>query len=115
MTESEPLTEGSYVYTDLGIERVHWCEVNGEKELVTPKGYILGSVLDFDTHARLVTNNIAIELCKIKLKEENTKLKKLLKECCYRINWTDKTGHKPTDDRKQKLFNDIDQVLKENE
>jgi hypothetical protein len=48
------------------------------------------------------------------LEEENTNLKKLLKECCYRIDWTAKTGDKLTDDRKQKLFNEIEQVLKEN-
>ena len=26
--------EGQYVYTDNGIEKVHYCFVNGEKELV---------------------------------------------------------------------------------
>lgn len=44
---------------------------------------------------------------------EIVKLKELLKECSYRIDWTDKTGHKPTDDERQKLFDAISQVLGE--
>lgn len=73
-TKDEQLTEGSYVYTDLGIEQVHWCEVNGEKELVTPKGYIHGDVPSVNRHFQLVGENAI-------LIAENTKLKELLKEC----------------------------------
>lgn len=47
------------------------------------------------------------------LKEENTKLKELLRECSYRIDWRIRTGHKPSDEETQKLFDKISQVLGE--
>ena len=59
-------------------------------------------------------NNRDINLCRIAngIRDENFALKELLKECSYRINWRIKTGHEPSDDRKQKLFDEIDQVLR---
>lgn len=80
MTESEQLTEGSYVYTDLGIEQVHWCEVNGEKELVTPKGYILGEVPSVNRHFQLVGENAILII-------EKAQNKELLKKCRSPINY----------------------------
>lgn len=51
--KTEELIEGYLVYTDKGIERVHWCEVNGVKELVSPKGKVYGYVPDYFDFKRL--------------------------------------------------------------
>lgn len=45
--KEEELIEDYLVYTDNGIERVHWCNVNGVKELVSPKGKVYGYVPDY--------------------------------------------------------------------
>ena len=42
---------------------------------------------------------------------QNAQLKELLKKCSYKINWRTKTGNKPSDEEKQKLFDEISQVL----
>lgn len=42
------LIEGKFYYTNKGIEKCHWCNVNGKKELVTPNVKILGQVPDFE-------------------------------------------------------------------
>lgn len=65
------LNEGDFVYTDRGIEQVHWCEVNGEKELVSPEGYILGDVPSFDEYFRLIHENICMALNEKSLTKEN--------------------------------------------
>lgn len=49
----EELIEGYLVYTDNGIEKVHWCNVNGVKELVSPKGKVYGYVPDYFEVKRL--------------------------------------------------------------
>jgi hypothetical protein len=49
----EELIEDYLVYTDEGIERVHWCNVNGVKELVSPKGKVYGYVPDYFEIKRL--------------------------------------------------------------
>lgn len=49
----------------------------------------------------------------LNVSKENQRLKELLKECSYRIDWCTKTGHKQSDDKKQKLFYEIDEVLNE--
>ena len=51
MTKS--LTENTWVYTDKGIENVHWCNVDGVDELVTPKGKVLAPVPSYDEIKRL--------------------------------------------------------------
>lgn len=51
--KTEELIEGYLVYTDNGIERVHWCNVNGVKELVSPKGKVYGYVPDYFEVKRL--------------------------------------------------------------
>ena len=104
MTESEQLTEGSYVYTDLGIEQVHWCEVNGEKELVTPKGYIHGEVPSVNRHFQLVGENAILIAKNTKFKELLKRIGKELSDCptCVEGSW------------KAKLVDEIDQVLQEN-
>ena len=56
------LKEGDFVYTDKGIEQVHWCEVNGEKELVTPKGFMLGDVPSFEENREKEINVIGYEM-----------------------------------------------------
>lgn len=45
--KTEELIENYLVYTDNGIEKVHWCNVNGVKELVSPKGKVYGYVPDY--------------------------------------------------------------------
>lgn len=50
---TEELIEGYLVYTDNGIEKVHWCNVNGVKELVSPKGKVYGYVPDYFEVKRL--------------------------------------------------------------
>jgi len=65
------LNEGDFVYTDKGIEQVHWCEVNGKKELVSPKGYILGDVPSFDEYFRLIHENICMALNEKSFTKEN--------------------------------------------
>lgn len=130
------LKEGHYVYTDLGIERVHWCIVNGEKELVTPKGYILGDVPNYELEVQTVKRNMILTLENAELKntlaktkangkypdrisrlksrvvalsEENTKLKELLKECLYYIGY----DTYEFDEKVHKLLTKINQVLGE--
>ena len=49
----EELVENYLVYTDNGIEKVHWCNVNGVKELVSPKGKVYGYVPDYFENKRL--------------------------------------------------------------
>lgn len=51
--KKEELIEDYLVYTDEGIERVHWCNVNGVKELVSPKGKVYGYVPDYFEVKRL--------------------------------------------------------------
>ena len=51
--KTEELIENYLVYTDNGIERVHWCNVNGVKELVSPKGKVYGYVPDYFEFKRL--------------------------------------------------------------
>lgn len=51
--KTEELIEDYLVYTDNGIERVHWCNVNGVKELVSPKGTVYGYVPDYFEFKRL--------------------------------------------------------------
>ena len=51
--KTEELIEGYLVYTDNGIEKVHWCNVNGVKELVSPKGKVYGYVPDYFEVKRL--------------------------------------------------------------
>lgn len=49
----EELIENYLVYTDNGIEKVHWCNVNGVKELVSPKGKVYGYVPNYFENKRL--------------------------------------------------------------
>lgn len=65
------LNEGDFVYTDKGIEQVHWCEVNGEKQLVSPKGFILGDVPTFIGYEGLVSDNIKLMLENNELEKQN--------------------------------------------
>lgn len=51
--KKEELIENYLVYTDNGIEKVHWCNVNGVKELVSPKGKVYGYVPDYFEVKRL--------------------------------------------------------------
>lgn len=51
--KTEELIENYLVYTDNGIEKVHWCDVNGVKELVSPKGKVYGYVPDYFEVKRL--------------------------------------------------------------
>lgn len=64
------LKEDDYVYTDLGVEKVHYCEVNGEKEMVTPKGFILGDVPDFKKWNWIKLENIRVNMENAKLKQQ---------------------------------------------
>ena len=56
------LEEGQYVYTDNGIEKVHYCFVNGEKELVTPKSFVYSDVPDFIEYKNLTEDVISLPL-----------------------------------------------------
>lgn len=47
------LDEGRYYYTSNGIEKAHYCNVNGCVELVTPKGTVLSPVPDYDHFVEL--------------------------------------------------------------
>lgn len=47
------LDEGRYYYTSNGIEKAHYCNVNGCVELVTPKGEILSPVPSYEELQRL--------------------------------------------------------------
>lgn len=42
------LIEGKFYYTDRGIEKCHYCGVNGVVELVTPKGKVLAPVPSYE-------------------------------------------------------------------
>lgn len=109
------LPNGDYkVGNTFCVETLHWCK-EGDKIQILEEVPSYEKWLKFkNATANIMLQNNALEIISDQLKKENTKLKELLKECCYRIDWTDKTGHKSTDDRRQKLFNDIEQVLKEN-
>lgn len=89
--KTEELIENYLVYTDNGIEKVHWCNVNGVKELVSPKGKVYGYVPDYFEVKRLqeqldiVTeqrNDIHIDkqVLQKQLNEANRIIKKLYKE-----------------------------------
>lgn len=62
--------EGSYVYTENGIEKVHYCQVGCITERVTPKSNIIAPVPSYDHFVELTEKD-----------KENAKLKELLKEC----------------------------------
>ena len=59
MTKS--LTENTWVYTDKGIEKVHWCNVYGVDELVTPKGKVLSPVPSYDEYKQLISKTEQLE------------------------------------------------------
>ena len=65
------LNEGDFVYTDRGIEQVHWCEVNGEKQLVSPIGFILGDVPPHSEYMGLLSDNIEAMLKNNELVKQN--------------------------------------------
>ena len=44
------LIEGNFYYTENGIERCHWCIINGEPELVSPKTQVLAKVATYDEY-----------------------------------------------------------------
>lgn len=65
------LNEGDFVYTDRGIEQVHWCEVNGKKQLVSPKGFIFGDVPPHSEYMGLLSDNIEFMLKNHELEKQN--------------------------------------------
>ena len=80
--KTEELIEDYLVYTDNGIERVHWCNVNGVKELVSPKGKVYGYVPDYFEVKRLQeqldelqneNNNLCNDIVDLNLTIENKK------------------------------------------
>lgn len=77
--KKEELIEGYLVYTDNGVEKVHWCNVNGVKELVSPKGKVYGYVPDYFEVKRLQEQ---LEK-KDKLIEKLKKDKKDCKRCAF--------------------------------
>lgn len=92
------------------LERVpsyeEWQQLKEYERIVTSYNM---KPIDYDIACETV-NKLLDE--KKALKEQNKQLKELLKECCYRIDWRTKTGDKSSDDEKQKLFDEIDQVLR---
>lgn len=70
MTKS--LTENTWLYTDKGIENVHWCNVDGVDELVTPKGKVLAPVPSYDHFSQLVKK---VEKLEQQLAEANELIK----------------------------------------
>ena len=66
MTKS--LTENTWVYTEKGIENVHWCNVDGVDELVTPKGKVLAPVPSYDEYKKLQEQLAEANDCLVKLK-----------------------------------------------
>ena len=70
----QDLIEGAYYYTENGIEKAHYCEVNGVRELVTPKGEVLYPVPSYERFKALYE----IELAAMDLKDEKQQLKVLL-------------------------------------
>lgn len=71
---TKDLIEGAYYYTENGIEKAHYCEVNGVRELVTPKGEVLYPVPNYERFKALYE----IELAALDLKDEKQQLKGLL-------------------------------------
>jgi hypothetical protein len=59
------LEEGQYVYTDNGIEKVHYCFVNGEKELVTPKSFVYANVPNFVEFKNLEEDTVSLPLIRL--------------------------------------------------
>lgn len=82
MQMTKSLTENTWVYTDKGIENVHWCNVNGVDELVTPKGEVLAPVPDYQTWKNVREQwKVAIpqiEKLQEQLKEANEVIKKYM-------------------------------------
>ena len=83
---SKELTENTWVYTENGIENVHWCNVNGVDELVSPKGKVLAPVPSYDEYKELkeerdyfqktmFERNVDINELQEQLKEANEILK----------------------------------------
>lgn len=75
MTKS--LTENTWVYTDKGIENVHWCNVYGVDELVTPKGKVLAPVPSYSEYQALKDN---CEFTHTRLKGTHQKITQLKKK-----------------------------------
>lgn len=75
------LIEGKFYYTDRGIEKCHYCEVNGVVELVTPKGKVLAPVPNYAELQELKSkrDKLAYDLGVADVK--NGELLRLLKEC----------------------------------
>lgn len=73
----QDLIEGAYYYTENGIEKAHYCEVNGVRELVTPKAEVFDPVPSYERFKALYE----IELAALDLKDEKQQLKSLLREC----------------------------------
>ena len=72
--------EGSYVYTENGIEKVHYCQVGCITERVTPKANILAPVPSYEEWEKLnwYAGNGVEENQELKM--ENAHLKELLKD-----------------------------------
>lgn len=78
--------EGSYVYTEKGIEKVHYCQVGCITERVTPKVSIIAPVPSYKEWQKLD------EMCKHWSMQETertmecVKLKELLSKCVLRVD-----------------------------
>lgn len=97
---TEELIEGYLVYTDNGIERVHWCNVNGVKELVSPKGKVYGYIPDYFEVKRL--------------QEQIKQANEIIKESSKRIKFAGVcfTSIPHQFKVKDKLFNQIEDYFK---
>ena len=81
------LKEDDYVYTDLGVEKVHYCEVNGEKEMITPKGFIIGDVPDFKKWNWSKLENIRVNMENATLKQQLAIAVEALDWYSHKTNW----------------------------
>lgn len=74
------LDEGRYYYTSNGIEKAHYCNVNGCVELVTPKGEILSPVPTYDELAHLETRLEMAQVQNAELMETQASLSSQIKQ-----------------------------------
>jgi hypothetical protein len=85
--------EGSYVYTENGIEKVHYCQVGCITERVTPKANILAEVPSYEEWQKYVeANENMFSVVKMlnkdnyQLEKDINKLKELLSKCVSRVD-----------------------------
>lgn len=100
----------------------YWCEIiespypervylpTHESDIIVK---VLAPALSYKECQELIESEAKSHLQADSYYNKILELKELLKECSYRIDWRTRTLYKPSDEKKQKLFDEISKVLGE--